>query len=254
MIKLLQCEYQKTKGRYLLITAFVITAAQLFWVLYGKYDDPFILQNGWMMFLYQLPLANAIFLPILSAIISSRLCDIEHKGVMFKQLSVAAEKSALYNAKLLYGLGITLLCILLSWTVTIIFGYCIGFAGNAPLNLYLLYLLFTIIPTAVIYLFQHGLAMVTKNQAIPFFSGILGTFLGVFSMFLPGIPALRRSFIWGYYGVLQFVGLLGWNSETRYTTAYFEILDIDWLFLGVLILAGVGLYYLGRTIFCRKEV
>ncbi len=254
MIKLLQCEYRKTRGRYLLVTALAITAVQLCLILCGKYDDPFILQNGWMMFLYQLPMTNAIFLPILSTIISSRLCDIEHKGVMFKQLSVAIEKKELYHAKLLYGLGITLLCILLSWSTIIVLGYCLGFEGNVPWGLYFLYLLFTVVPTVAIYIFQHSLAILLTNQAIPFFAGIFGTFLGLFSMFLPNVPFLRRSLIWGYYGVLQFVGLFGWTSETRYANAYFEVLEIDWLFFGVLILASIGLYYLGRTIFCRKEV
>ncbi len=254
MIGLLQCEYQKTRGRYLFVTALAITAVQLCWILYGKYTDPFILQNGWMMFLYQLPLANAIFLPLLSTIVSSRLCDIEHKGVMFKQLSVIMEKKSIYNAKLLYGLGITLFCILLSWAATIIFGYCIGFGGHIPMGLYLLYLLFTAVPTIAIYIFQHSLAMLFKNQAIPFFAGIIGTFLGMFSMFLPNLPFLRRILIWGYYGTLQFVGLFGWTSETRYANAYFEVMDIDWLFFGILIVASIALYLLGRTLFIRKEV
>lgn len=254
MIKLLQCEYKKTRGRYLFITAFAITAVQLCWILYGKYEDKFILQNGWMMFLYQLPLVNAIFLPLLSTIVASRLCDIEHKGIMFKQLSVITEKKSIYNTKLLYGLGITLFCVLLDFAAVIAAGYFIGFTGRVPLRLYLLYLLFTAAPTIVIYIFQHNLSIIFKNQAIAFFTGIAGTFLGMFSMFLPNLPFLRRILIWGYYGTLQFVGLFGWTSETRYENAYFEIMQIDWLFFAVLIFAGIALYYIGRNIFCRKEV
>ena len=207
-----------------------------------------------MMFLYQLPLANAIFLPVLSAIVSSRLCDIEHKGAMFKQLFVVREKKALYDAKMIYGLSITLFCVFVSWISAIIGGYCIGFDGNVPMKWYFLYLLFTVVPTAAVYMFQHGLSMIFKNQTIPFFAGLFGTFLGVFSMFLPNLPFLRRSVIWGYYGTLQFVGLFDWTKETGYENAYFEIMEIDWLFFGILILVSIALYYFGRTIFCRKEV
>lgn len=254
MIKLLQCEYKKTRGRYLFVTAVAITAVQLLWILYGNYTDAFIIKNGWMMYLYQLPLANAIFLPLLAAVVSSRLCDIEHKGMMFKQLAVITEKKAIYDAKLMYGLAITLFCVMLGWAAVIVFGYVIGFDGDVPLMLYLLYLLFTVVPTVAIYIFQHSLAMLFKNQAVTFLAGMAGTFLGMFSMFLPNLPFLRRTLIWGYYGALQFVGLFGWTNETRYANAYFEVMDIDWPSFGLLVFVSVLLYFTGRTIFCRKEV
>ena len=254
MIRLLWCEYRKTRGRYMFLTALVITAAQLCWILYGNYSDEFILKNGWMMFLYQLPLANAIFLPVLSMVVSSRLCDIEHKGAMFKQLAVIAERGKIYDAKLIYGLMITLLCVVISWFSVIIFGYAKGFDGDTPIRLYLLYLLFTTMPTVAVYLFQHSLSMICKNQAIPFIAGIIGTCFGMFSMFLPNFPFLRRLFIWGYYGVLQFVGLFGWTRKTRYANTYFEVMEMDWLFFGVLVVVNIGLYLIGRNIFCRKEV
>lgn len=253
MIKLLQCEYRKTRGRYIFLTALAITAVQLCWALYGKYND-FALRNGWMMFLYQQPLVNAIFLPLLSVIVSSRLCDIEHKGVMLKSLEVLTEKGKFYDAKLIYGLAIVLFCNLVSWAGAIVFGYIKGFGGELPLKLYLLYLLFTAVPTIGVYIFQHTLALLFKNQAVTFFSGIIGTFCGLFSMFLPQIPILRKLILWGYYGVLQFVGMFGWTKETRYAEAYFEIMGFDWIFFGVLTAVCIAMYIIGRYLFCRKEV
>lgn len=253
MITLLKCEYKKTKKKYLFLTALAITAIQLCWALYGKYND-FSLHWAWMMFLYQLPLLNAIFMPLLSIIVSSRLSDIEHKGSMLKQLAVITEKGRIYDAKLLYGLFIVLLCSLASWAATILFGYIKGFQGTVPLKLYALYLLFTITPTTVIYILQHTLSLLFKNQAVTFFTGIIGTFFGVFSMFLPQLPLLRRLLPWGYYGTLQFVGLFGWTKEARMKHASFEVMDIDWWAFGILITAGIALYIIGRKLFCRKEV
>lgn len=253
MMKLLQCEFRKTRGRCIFLTALFITAAQLTWALYGRYND-FMLENGWMAFLYQLPLVNAIFMPLLSIIIASRLCDIEHKGLMFKQLAIIMEKGRIYDAKFLYGLSMILFCNIVSWTATIIGGYVIGFHGNVPIGLYLLYLLFTAAPTIAVYIFQHTLSLLFKNQAVAFFAGIIGTFGGLFSMFLPQLPWMRKSLIWGYYGVLQFVGLFGWTSETRYENAYFEIMGFDWNFFVVLILVSIVMYIIGRRLFCRKEV
>lgn len=159
-----------------------------------------------------------------------------------------------FNAKLLYGLGIVLSCILINWIITILFGYYKGFGGVFPLKLYLLFLLFTIVPTVAIYIFQHTASLLFANQAIAFSLGIIGTFIGLFAMFLPQMPIIRRLFIWGYYGVLQFVGLFGWTSETRYDYAYFELIPIDWTYFGVLILFCIGLYVIGLLLFKRKEV
>lgn len=253
MIKLLQCEYKKTRKRYIFITALAITATEIIWALYGKYTD-FTIKHGWMMFLYQLPLINSIFMPLLTIIVSSRLCDIEHKGVMLKQLSAIIEKGKIYDAKFIYGLSIVLFCNVVSWCAAILFGYIKGFEGTVPIELYLLYLLFTVVPTIAVYILQHTLSLFFKNQAITFFAGIIGTFCGLFSMFLPQLPLLRRLFIWSYYGVLQFVGLFGWTKESRYADAYFEIMNIDWLFFGILIAAGIMMYIAGRALFCRKEV
>ena len=140
------------------------------------------------------------------------------------------------------------------WGTTIAFGMYKGFEGSLPVDLYLLYLLFTLVPTAVIYIFQHTLSLVFKNQAVSFFVGILGEFIGIFSMFLPSVPALRKSVLWGYYGVLQFMGMFGWSKETRYETVHFDLIPIDWTFFGVLTAAGIIIYLVGRYVFCRKEI
>ena len=253
MIKLLKCEYMKTRRRYVLPTALVVTAALLAWTLHGNYGEDF-LKIAWMGHLYQMPLVNAIFLSLLSIIVSSRLCDIEHKGVMLKQLAVTTERGKLYDAKFIYGFAIVLLCTIISWVGLIVGGYCKGFGGDVPIKLYLLYLLFTITPTIAVYIFQHTLSLCFKNQAVAFFSGIIGTFIGVFSMFLQQLPWLRRIFIWGYYGTLQFVGLFDWTPDDRYKLAHFDTIPIDWTFFGVLLVICVVMYILGRMMFKRKEL
>lgn len=184
MIRLLKCEFMKTRRRYVFLTALAVTAALLVWIYPRNYSED-LLRLGWMANLYELPLVNAIFMPLLSIIVSSRLCDIEHKGAMLKQLATAAERSKIYDAKLIYGLSIVIFCAVLSWGMTIAFGYYRGFGGNVPIKLYLLYLLFTIVPTLAVYIFQHTVSLCVKNQAVAFFTGIIGTFFGVFSMFLP---------------------------------------------------------------------
>lgn len=253
MKALLQCEWRKTKGCYIFLTALAITVLGLCWGLYGEYTDT-VIQHGWRMFLYQFPLINAIFLPLLSMVVASRLCGMEHRGNMLKELCCITKREKLYDVKLLYGLGIMTVCTLIMWFSTIMTGVFHGFEGAFPFKLYLLYLLFTLVPTYAIYLLQHTLSLLFQNQAVPFFIGVLGEFAGLFSMFLPQFPLLSKSILWGYYGVLQFVGLFGWNKETRYANAHFDVMPIDWFSFIILILAGAAIYCIGKYLFRQKEV
>ncbi len=88
-----------------------------------------------------------------------------------------------------------------------------------------------------------------KNQAIPFFVGVTGEFVGLFSMFLPQFPVLRKAVLWGYYGALQFVGLFGWDKETRYDHAYFAVLPLDWPAFALLIGLMILTYVIGKIHF-----
>ncbi|MCM1089845.1 MAG: ABC transporter permease [Butyrivibrio sp.] len=257
MRKLLKCEYLKTNRRHIILSALFVTAIACVWAFYDhKSGDAreFMLQNGWYVVLYQFPLINSIFFPLLSVIIASRLCDLEHKGSCLKLICTLTPRGRLYDAKLLYGMLITQSCVILFWAATIIYGALYGFRGSCPISLYLLYLLFTLTPTAAVYCFQHALSMIFKNPAVPFFTGILGEFVGLFTMFLPQYPLLRRTVIWGYYGALQFVGMYGYTKETRYTYAYMEHMGYDWTSFGVLIALTIGIYLIGKKIFCRKEL
>lgn len=253
MMRLLKCEFLKARRCYIFLTALALTAVCLLWAFYGKYP-PDILRLGWRMFLYQLPLVNTIFLPFMAAVIASRICGPEHKGLMLKQLCCMEKRGSLFDVKLLCGLGIMGICVLLMWAATIIFGNYIGFEGTCPIRLYLLYLLFTLVPTLSIYLFHHILSMVFQNQAISFFAGIIGWAVGLFSMFLPSLPWLRKSVLWGYYGALSFVGLFDWNKETRYANAHFDLMPVDWLAFVLLLIATFILYGIGKFLFLRKEI
>lgn len=253
MTRLLKSERMKTRGCYLVLTALALTALGIAAGLHGDYKADAI-RLGWRMYLYQLPLVNAVFLPLIATVTASRLCGIEHKGGMLKQLCCLTERGRLFDAKLIFGLLIMTACVLIMWGATVLTGMYLGFEGEWPVRLYLYYLLFTIAPTIAIYIFQHTLSLCLKNQAAPFFIGIGGEAAGLFSMFLPQLPWLRRSLLWGYYGALQFVGLFDWTKETRYQFAHFDLMPIDWTAFGILAAASVGLYIIGRAWFKKKEI
>lgn len=250
MISLIKTEFLKNRKKYLLPITLAITALELAWVFYGNYSDDTILK-GWMMFLYQLPLVNAIFLPFLMTVVASRLSDLEHRGHMLRRLASIAPKGALYDAKLVYGFSIVLVSLIVQFAAVVVFGKIKGFGGPFPLKLYSFYWLFTITASFTIYLVQHTLSLMFQNQAVSFFAGVIGEFIGVFSMFLPQIPWLRKAILWGYYGALQFVGS-DYDRTTRISTFY--IMNIDWPFFAALIVIDVLLYIAGKKLFCEREV
>lgn len=245
------------RHRYVFLTSLAIVAAGLVFSLYGNYSGTnadFIMKNGWVMMLYQLPLANGIFFPIMATVVASRLADAEHKASAFKHLFTLEKRGRIYDAKLIIGLLLMLICVLIYWAVVLVFGKAIGFEGAPPMMLYLRYLGCTALSTAVIYIFQHGLSMLFKNQAVSFFAGVIGTFAGVFSMFLPQLPLLRQLLPWGFYGAMQFVGLFGWTKETRYANAYFEIMPVEPYVYVIAAVYAILFYAVGKYLFCRKEI
>lgn len=254
MIKLLRCELMKMRHKHIFITLIAITVAGLFFSLYGDYSGEFIQKNGWCMLLYQLPLANGIFFPVAALVISSRLADIEHKALSFKQLFAVEKRGRIYDAKLMIGLGMMLLSVIIYWAVILIFGKFIGFYGAPPMGLYLRYLVCIAVPTLVLYILQHGISMLFKNQAVSFFTGAIGTFAGVFSMFLPQVPLLRQLIPWGFYGAMQFMGIFGWTSEERYVNAYLEVMPVHFTVYIIVGIYAVLFYAIGKYMFCRKEI
>lgn len=252
MITLIKCEFMKTRHRPVFITALAFTLIGVFAGIKGDYSK--VLHLGWRMWLYQMPLINALFLPFLANMVAAMLWGIEHKGAMLKQLCTATRRGSLYDAKLLFGLGIMVFCVLSAWGITLAYGCYAGFTGGCPIYLYLLYLLFTLVPTVAIYIFQHSLALLVKNPAMPFFTGMLGQFIGVFAMFLPSLPWLRRLLPWGYYGALQFVGMFGWTKEYRYERVHFDLLPIDTKALAFIVAMALIMYLTGKYLFIKKEV
>lgn len=244
----------KARGLWIFTSALVLSGIFLCWFLFTGQVTEDTIRLGWYMNLYQLPLVNAIFLPLMSMVVASRLCGAEHRGHMLKALCAMEKKAAVYDAKLVYGLAVVILCDIIIWAVIIAYGFIIGYKGPFPAKLYAMTIIFTLVPTAVIYIFQHTLSLVFRNQAAAFFSGVIGEFAGIFSLFLPNIPILRKMLIWGWYGALQLVGLYGWNKETRFQYAYFETMPIDGLFLAAVFFSGAAIYAVGKYVFVKKEV
>ena len=87
------------------------------------------LETGWLYFLFQMPLLNSIMLPVVVAVISSRLCDVEHKGHTFNVLKTILPAGKLFDIKLIVSSLIVAIIIGLQVVMLVFAGIFFGFHG-----------------------------------------------------------------------------------------------------------------------------
>lgn len=91
-------ELRKLRRKHLLPITLAFLAVELLWLWSGlaRRVGADIDYRG---VLFQLPSLNAIFLPMLSTIIMSTVCDIESPGNMYKELLTLQTPQGLFRAK-----------------------------------------------------------------------------------------------------------------------------------------------------------
>jgi len=243
-------EFLKTRRRKLWLVVAVMIAVQLLWCTWSISNwDARDLTQGWMFFLYQFPMLNCIIMPVIAAVVASRLSDVEHKGQIFKLLETIMPSKRIFDAKFICGGMYMIGAAMGQISLMVIFGIAMKFTGPVPWFALGSYLFFTVVISLTIYLLQQVLSMLFINQMIPMTIGLIGSFIGLFSMFFP--QGIQKVVLWGYYGVLMLVGM-NWDQNTRIVDFYWT--SIDWSGFGVLLVFFVLIYGIGRILFVKKEV
>lgn len=249
-MKLLRLEFYKCRRRKVALVCAAVLAAQLFWfwvVLSRQSTEE--LQQGWLLMLYNFAMVDAIMLPVATAVLASRSCEIEHKGCTLKLLETAATPAQLYRAKLLWG-ALTLAGLLALRSVLLIgIGLALGFPGAIPVKRIVLFFALTWAVSVTLYLLQQGLSLRYANQAPALVCGIFGGFAGLMSLLFP--PVLQRAVPWSYYGLLSLTGM-NWDETTRITSFYWRQPPVT--DFALLALWAIVFFVIGRTLFVRKEV
>lgn len=250
MSKALALEFRKIRRRKVWMIVAAMILVQILWSVWGVGRmDAHELSQGWMFFLYQFPLLNSIMMPVIAAVVASRLGDIEHKGQTLKLLNTVMPAGRLFAAKFLCGACYMLAAVLLQLIVIVAVGHAVGFIENPPLDKLFYYLLFTTAVNLTILLLQQVLSLLFVNQMVPLTVGLIGGLAGLFIMFFP--QSLERFLLWGYYGVLMLVRM-NWDKATRITDFYYA--PVDWAGFITLAVLFCAMYLIGRALFVRKEM
>lgn len=249
-MRALRIEFLKIRYKKIWLIVFSIILVQGLWELWAiRKMDANDLMQGWMFCLYQFPVLNTIMMPITAAVVASRLCDVEHKGEMLKLLYTVMPERKLFFTKFLCGAFFMILATIFQVLIMIGIGLTKGFTGSIPLDKMLYYFVFTVLINITILLIQQILSLFYSNQMIPITIGLLGSFMGLFSLFFP--EGIKRFLIWGYYGILILVGM-DWNKDTRVTTFYY--LSPDWISFIIVIIVLVLIYILSHVFIKRREL
>ena len=248
MIRNIKLEFFKIRHRKVYVSVFTIMVLTFLWGLFAqshKPSDDFI--REWMKLLYNFSIVNCIIMPILVAIVASKIVDIEHKGNTFKLLNTFQGSKNLFHSKFICGIIIIFGAILIQgvsiFLISLINGY-----GNVPLSHFIYFLLYTTLINIVLLLIQIIFSFQFANQMIAFVVAIAGSFLGLFSLFFGGI--ISKFMLWGYYGFLSPVSL-EWNEVSRISTYHWNPIPI--LDLSILAILLMILYILGQKLFKLKE-
>ncbi|MCM1064579.1 MAG: ABC transporter permease [Eubacterium sp.] len=246
----LSVEYRKQRHLFVWTIPLVFLAALFLWGLAGQRSlSDYDLAQGYSYLLYQLPVLNCILMPIMLAVISSRICDMEVKGQTWKLLFTLQDKGGFYDRKFLTEFLYLLLFCLGELGVLFLYGALFGYTEPLPVLLCLRHLGTTLVPGIAALTLQHILSLLSVNQIIPLLAGLAGSFLGLFSEFFPTV--LARLVLWGYFGAFTPFGI-DWDKTAQ------EIILIPTgfpagLFAGFCTFT-VLFYLLCRYLFIKKEV
>lgn len=211
--------------------------------------SPEDLAQGYQSMLYQLPILNTILLPLMIAVISSRLCDMEIKGNTLKLLCTLQRQGAVFDCKLLFSLRYLAVFCLGENILIILCGLILHFTDAFHPHLFLFNFVCIFMVGTALMIIQQTLSLLFDNQLIPLITGLAGSFLGLFSLYFP--PTVSKFILWNYFGAFLPYGM-DWDSTTR-VIRYYEIPFPTGTFLGFLFFT-ILIYFLGKYLFKRKEL
>ena len=243
-------EFFKCRRRKILLVGLALIAAQLFWIFTSIVRmDAEDLRQGWLWLLYDLAMVDSFMLPLATAVIASRNCEIEHRGSTLKSLETLTTPGRLYNVKLLWVAIVLAILLLVRTALFLGVGYYEAFPGPIPYRAWAVFTVVSWLVSMMLYTLQQGLSLRFANQAVPLIVGLAGSFLGLMGLFFPN--AVQRLLPWSYYGLFSQVAM-DWDKATRVTTFLWrqpQPLDIALFICWFLVF-----FIVGRTLFVRKEV
>lgn len=248
-MKLLILEFNKLKRRKIPLTIFMLLAAQFAWGLGGSMSH---IRNGsddgWAYIVYFYATINSLFMPILIAVLASRISDLEHKGSTFKMLLTQIPAQKLYLSKFLCCVVFVIITALGQMAAITLTGFMAHLPEAYPIKLILFHGLGTLTASIPIIALQLGISMLVVNQMFALTAGLAGGFIGIMSMLFPA--GISKLFLWSYYASLSALAPKIIDNARMIVLINYSV-DIG--SVAVVLISGIILYLSGSIIFSKKE-
>ncbi|WP_440896693.1 ABC transporter permease [Amphibacillus sp. Q70] len=251
MLKMLRLEFFKIRRKKIWLMMLLFLVVEMGWVFMSVTRS--IANNPgdarWESIIYVVSSMNGLFLPILAAIVVSRICDMEHKGDTWKMLVVTnVKRRKLFSAKYMCANSLMLFVLIVQIAFIIFFGKLNNFSGSFPFHLLVSFLAGALITTMVITAIQQWMSLAIKNQAFALCLGMVGGFIGMTAAMFPS--SVRHFFIWSYYLDLSPISYS--YSESLGASYAQESLNMS-LIISTLVMFVI-FYLMGRIHLNRQEI
>lgn len=191
---------------------------------------------------------NGLFLPILTAVVVSRICDMEHKGNTWKMLMAASvSRGRIYISKYICVCTLLLIVGLVQVAAVVAFGLLYGLNGHVPISMLMIFLGGTLLTSMAVTALQQWISTVLKNQAFALCAGMLGGFAGMTAPLFPA--SIRNIFMWSYY-----TGLCPVTYSYSNNTMKFVANNIGTFMPAAVLLMGIAIFIAGSIHVSKKEV
>lgn len=233
-----RAELQKARRRHDLLLCLLLPGIVVLWVGGLSPSSPEELANGYSALLYSIPVIEAILLPVMMAVLASRLWDMEVKGNTAKLLYTLQTRRSLFAGKAVFGTLEVLLTAVLELACVPALGRVHGYTEAFPKGQFV-YLFVCTLAVDLMLFFGELLLMLWCGNPLPALCvGIVGALVGLFSAFLP--PLVSYFVPFGYYIPLSAYEVANWDQASHLVT--YGTRAHNWELLAFTILLGIGLF------------
>lgn len=212
-MKTLCVELKKSRHRHNGLVAVSIALFVLLWASQTGARE----EAGYSALLYAVPLMNTVVMPLGTAVLASRLWDLESKEKCCRMLLTLQSRKSLFAGKAEAALLQIALTVAVEGAGILALGKCGGYSEALSWPQMGWMSLTTFAVNAMLFFLWLLLSIRFDNQVPTLAAGMLGSLSGLFSAFMP--PMLSYFLPWGYYIPLATVRV-DWNPETHAVRYY----------------------------------
>lgn len=241
-------ELKKSRRRHNALVAVGISLASLLWATQtgGKSED---VSQGYSGLLYAIPIINTVIMPLGTAVLASRLWDLESEEKCCRILLTLQSRASLFFGKAAAALLQIFLIVAVESAGILALGKWAGYTDALDCGQFWWLAAATFTVNAMLFFLWLFLSVRFDNQVPTLAGGMVGSLSGLFASFMP--PMVSFFMPWGYYIPLS-TARMDWDPETRivrYYTAPYPV----WL-LGVTMALCVLFAVMTWNALKRKEV